>query len=205
MMSTLPVISTATPAAEPASGGWVRKHPLLAMYVLMFALAWAVLVPQALASRGVLSFQMPMALSFVAGWSPAIATLVVTGLVDGRGGVGSLLRRFLVVRVGVQWYVVALSLIAVAIPGGIGLHVLTGGAMPVIPALHYPFTTVLFAFVVTLVLGYLFNISAALGKEGGANSFMGHPYMQADHQLMILRQPLPVRLDQIIHQLPDVI
>ena len=29
--------------------------------------------------------------------------------------------------------------------------------MPVIPALHYPFTTVLFAFVVTLVLGFMFN------------------------------------------------
>ena len=70
-MSAVTVSSATTPITQPASGGWVRRHRLLAMYILMFVLAWAVLVPQALASRGLLPFAVPVAVSLLAGWSPA--------------------------------------------------------------------------------------------------------------------------------------
>ena len=156
-MTTLPVASPASPVSESHAPGWVRRHPLLAMYFLMFALVWPVLTAQTLASRGLLAFQVPAALSLVTGWAPAIAAIVVAGLTEGRAAVRDLLRRFLIWRVGLQWYALALLLIAAAILGGIGLHVLFGGAMPSIPALNFPFTTVLFALVVTLVMGVLFN------------------------------------------------
>ena len=156
-MSAISTPTTVASSRDPAAGNWLRRHPLLAMYALMFGLAWLVLVPQALASRGLLPFHVPAALTLIAGWSPAIAAVVVAGLTEGRGAVRDLLRRFLIVRVGLVWYAVALALVAVAILGGIGLDVLSGGAVPSIPALRFPFPTVLFAFVVTLVLGFLFN------------------------------------------------
>jgi hypothetical protein len=71
-------VSTSTPITKPASGDWVRRRPLLAMYVLMFALAWAVLVPQALASRGLLAFQVPMAVSLLAGWGGAASFVMIS-------------------------------------------------------------------------------------------------------------------------------
>jgi membrane protease YdiL (CAAX protease family) len=178
-MSAIPVTSSETLATEPASGGWVRKHPVLAMYVLMFALAWVVLVPEALASRGLLPFQMPMALSFLTGWAPAIAALVVTGQAEGRTGVRNLLGRFLIFRVGLRWYAVALSLIAVAILGGIGLHVLFGGAMPVIPVAGAPAATVIFAFVVTMLLGILLNTEEVAWRG------FALPRLQARHGALV--------------------
>jgi len=78
-------------------------------------------------------------------------------VIAGRGGVRKLLGRFLIWRVGLQWYFITLFLLAVFIVGGIGLHVLFGGAMPTVPAAGIPLWQITYIFMVTVLLGVLIN------------------------------------------------
>jgi len=90
----------------------IKKHPLLAYYLLTFALSWGgfvlVLGPKSLvntdwqAEGAFLSAVMVM----LAG--PSIAGLLLTGLVDGRAGYRDLLLRLCKWRVGIRWYAIAI-------------------------------------------------------------------------------------------------
>jgi pimeloyl-ACP methyl ester carboxylesterase/membrane protease YdiL (CAAX protease family) len=90
----------------------IRRHPLLAYYVLTFALSWggfALLVgPSSLVNTNwqaegkFLSAIMAM----LAG--PSIAGLLLTGLVDGRAGYRDLFLRLGKWRVGIRWYALAI-------------------------------------------------------------------------------------------------
>jgi membrane protease YdiL (CAAX protease family) len=63
-----------------------RRWPITTFYLLTLAVSWP------------LGFLPP---------GPSIAAIAVTALIDGRSGVGALLRRVTVWRVGVRWYLVA--------------------------------------------------------------------------------------------------
>jgi uncharacterized protein len=67
--------------------------------------------PVDLANAGLLPFQVPLAAAIFIGYGFVIASLLMTGLTLGRDGVLRLLRRFLIWRVGWQWYAVAFLLI----------------------------------------------------------------------------------------------
>jgi len=122
----------------------------------MFLLAWPPLILDGLASYELIP-KPPQILSIATGWTPAIAAIVVTAILAGRAGVKDLFRRFLIWRVGVGWYIFGIFLLAAVILGGIGLHVLFGGAMPAIPIAGASVGVVLFAFAVTMILGALIN------------------------------------------------
>lgn len=141
----------------------IARHPILSVLILAFALTWAGLIPDALASQNLLSFQMPLILILLTGLAPGLAALVVTGLVEGRAGIGNLMHRFLIARVGVQWYIVALFGLAVLTLFGIGLYVLLGGTAD-IPAIHYPFISIVIGFVLALGLGFVFNTEEILWR-----------------------------------------
>jgi uncharacterized protein len=136
---------------------FVRRHPLPAMYTLLFLLSWPGLILEALYSQGRIAAQPPLIVMLLSGWGPGIAAVVVSAILAGRKGAGTLLRRFLVWRVGLQWYAVAFFLMAAVILGGIGLSVLFGSAVPSIPALGVSPLQVLLAFVVTVLFGILIN------------------------------------------------
>lgn len=135
----------------------IKRHPLISMYILMFVIAWSIMIPQALYSQGLLSAPLPMFLEILIGWAPGIAAVIVTAVIAGRSGVRQLLRRFLIWRVGVQWYLVAFFLLALLILGGIGLHILFGGTVPAIPAAGAPLWKIALAFLLFVVLGFLIN------------------------------------------------
>src|SRR5215208_883928 len=90
----------------------IRSRPLVAFFVLAFAITWAVWVPRA---AGV-----PMgAVGQLWTWVPAAAALLAAALTGGRAAVGDLGARLVRWRVGWRWYVVdifgpALFSIAVA-------------------------------------------------------------------------------------------
>jgi membrane protease YdiL (CAAX protease family) len=136
---------------------FVKRNPLISMYVIMFTLAWAVMVPQALYSQGLISAPLPMWLELLTGWAPGIAAVVVASVASGRAGVRELLGRFRIWRVGVQWYLVSLFALAALILGGIGLHVVFGGALPVIPAAGASVVNIALSFVILIVAGVLIN------------------------------------------------
>lgn len=136
---------------------FIKRNPLLSIYIIMFTIAWAVMIPQALYSQGIISVQLPEILEIFTGWSPAIAALIVSGILAGRSGIREVFGRFLIWRVGFRWYLVGIFLLAFIILGGIGLHMLFGGTMPVIPIAGKPLWEIALTFIVFILLGFLFN------------------------------------------------
>jgi membrane protease YdiL (CAAX protease family) len=135
----------------------IKRNPLIAMYIIMFSIAWSVMIPQALYSQGILSASLPVFFEIFTGWSAGIAALIVSAIVAGRAGVREVFGRFLIWKVGLKWYLVGGFLLAGIILGGIGLHVLFGGAMPVIPVAGKPLWEIGLTFLVLIVIGFLFN------------------------------------------------
>lgn len=78
----------------------IRRRPLLAFFVLAYAISW------------VLVALVPVSLVFalLALFGPAAAALIVTGFVDGRPGVSALLQRIVQWRVGPVPYVLAVGI-----------------------------------------------------------------------------------------------
>ena len=98
----------------------VKRRLLVAFFVLAYALSWLAwpvwtfgLYPNPVFSFG-----------------PFLAALVVLAIMQGKSGLGGLLRRMVRWRVGIRWYAVAL-LVPVAITlAATGLNVLLGARAP---------------------------------------------------------------------------
>lgn len=150
-------VSSITPTTENGLVAFIKWHPVISMSILTLAFAWPGLIWEALYSRGLVPSQSPIVLSLLIGWVPGIAAVVVTAILAGRAGVCDLLRRFLIWRVGIRWYLVGFFLLAAIILGGIGLHVLFGGAMPAIPATGTAWWEIALSFVLLIVVGSLLN------------------------------------------------
>lgn len=162
-------MATVTFSASTHEGGFkafVKRHPVVSMYALLFLLGWPAQILDALASHG-LAPRPPVFLTVATGLTPVIAAIIVTAILAGRAGVKELFRRFLIWRVGVPWYVVGLFLIAAVILGGIGLHILFGGMIPEIPIAGASPGLILFAFTVTVIIGALVN-TEEIGWRGFA-------------------------------------
>ncbi len=98
-------------AAGPAADrGLIRQHPLVAYFVIAYAVTWFVegLFVLSREGRGVLPFTAPMSFAMATGIAtslrPASAAFIVTALTEGREGVDRLLRRIVQWRVGIFWY-----------------------------------------------------------------------------------------------------
>lgn len=97
---------------------WLKQHSLLAGFILMFLFTWPLDLGAAAQSRGWLDLDILSTLALLVGYGFVAAALVMTGITAGKAGLIALLRRFLIWRVGLGWYVVvllgpaALSLIA---------------------------------------------------------------------------------------------
>ena len=92
---------------------FVKSHPLLNYFVLAFVISWGGILIVASGPGGISVNSQPsemlmplMLLAMFAG--PAVAGIVLTGLVYGREGFRDLLTRMTRWRVGARWYAVAL-------------------------------------------------------------------------------------------------
>lgn len=92
---------------------FIKRHTVLTFFVLAFAISWIGILlliggPGAIPGVGeqVERLSLFVMLAWLAG--PSIASVLLTGLVDGRAGLRELLSRLLRWRVGVRWYMVAL-------------------------------------------------------------------------------------------------
>jgi len=99
----------------------IKRHPLLAYYVLTFALSWGgfllLVGPSSMVNT---NWQaegkfLSAVLAMLAG--PSTAGVLLTGLVDGRAGYRELFVRLRTWRVGVQWYVIAILLAPIVSTG----------------------------------------------------------------------------------------
>jgi uncharacterized protein len=159
--------SSALLESSPKSGvlGWVQRHSLLAAYGIVFLLVWGIILSALIGLRGKLPNPLYLFLQLLAGWAPAIAAITVSAFAGGRAAVRDLLKRLLIVRLGFHWYLAGLFLMGGIILGGIGLHVLFGGAMPQIPAAtSTSFWGVISTFIIMVVVGVLVNTEEILWR-----------------------------------------
>jgi uncharacterized protein len=103
-----------------ARRGLLARHPLISYFVITFAFSWLAFLPGVLTYYGVLSVA-PSAigvLGIVGLLGPLLSGFAMTALTAGAAGVGDLLRRIVLWRVGIQWYLfVLLGLPAVMVLG----------------------------------------------------------------------------------------
>jgi membrane protease YdiL (CAAX protease family) len=102
-------------AQRPGAGqGLLTRYPLTFYFLIAYGFAWLVWVPLALSKdgAGLLSFHSPIGASasvVVASFvGPFLSAFIMTGITEGRAGIGRLLCRCVLWRVGLWWYLFAL-------------------------------------------------------------------------------------------------
>lgn len=96
---------------------FLKRHSLVCGLTLMFGLTWLI----DLGNAGILPFRTPFVIAIWMGWGLSIAALLMTGLTDGRHAVVALLKRFLLWRVNVKWYLVAFLMYPMIFSGAVAL------------------------------------------------------------------------------------
>ena len=108
----------------------LARYPLTFYFLIAYAFSWLVWVPLALSQdgAGLLSFQSPIGASasvFVASFvGPFLSAFIMMGVIEGKAGIGRLLRRIVLWRVGLGWYL--FTLIGIPMILVLGVIVLPG-------------------------------------------------------------------------------
>jgi membrane protease YdiL (CAAX protease family) len=165
-------MTTADAAQRPdaAREGLLARHPLVFFFLIAYAGAWLVEVPIALSETGtgLLPFTIPtpvLALAIAAATflGPTLSAYIMTYMTEGRIGIRRLLRRYVLWRVGLRWYLfILLGIPAIELLGAIVVPGALASFQPLTLSLvlTYPI-----AFVSTFILG------GPLGEEPGWRGF----------------------------------
>jgi uncharacterized protein len=122
----------------------VRRHSLIAFFVLAYLLSWWI--------YPLLKFSPLLGIFGLFG--PALAAIIMAAVVEGKSGVKALLSRAVRWRVGLPWYVIALGLPTVLSLVTAGLSYLLGTSESVRVGTLAPVELVLFVLVVGEELGW---------------------------------------------------
>jgi membrane protease YdiL (CAAX protease family) len=171
-------MATAAPVqpAAPRRGfkGLLARHPLVSYFLIAFTFSWLLFLPGPLTYFGVLNLN-PSALGMlaIAGLlGPILSGFIMTALIEGREGVGDLLRRVVLWRVGLQWYLFALLGLPVVMLLG---TLVRPGALESFDLSAQPFTLAYLVAFVSMVL-----IGGPLFEEPGWTGF-AQPRLQRLH------------------------
>lgn len=125
---------------------FIKSHPLIAYFVLAYALAWT-LIP--------LVVSVSVAFGLLALFGPTIAAITVTGIVEGRSGVKQLLQRIVQGRTGLKWIAVAVGLPILVSAIVVVLNaVLLGKSIAIVPNEAPIFTLIIGLLVVGEEIGW---------------------------------------------------
>jgi uncharacterized protein len=139
----------------------IQRRPLLAFFVLVFTLTWAVWVPRAAGIPVGVVGQLWT-------WIPAISALLVAALTGGRAAVADLGSRLVRWRVGWQWYAVVI-LGPAAFSGAVALlYALLGGSWAAAPPVLRGETPLVFVPLFLLVLFLTDGVGEELAWRGFA-------------------------------------
>src|SRR5215216_6262918 len=138
----------------------LRRHPLIAFFVLAYALAWIIESPLVFLRDTITASHPPgVVLVMLASNVPSVVAIVLTAIVLGRGALRKLLARLLIWRVNPLWYL-GVVLGPVALVGGtIALNTLLGR-----PALSLGIPSLLG---LVIMLAFFIFPGSALGEEIG--------------------------------------
>lgn len=122
----------------------MRKHPLIAFFVLAYLLTWWI--------YPLLRFSPLLGIPGLFG--PALAAIIMAAVTGGKAGVKALLSRVVLWRVGLPWYVIALGLPTVLSIATAGLSYLLGASKSTQVGALTVLELVLFVLVVGEELGW---------------------------------------------------
>src|SRR5918997_2596606 len=151
-------MSTADPpvqSASPQEGGLLARRPLISFFVMAFAFSWIAWSPWVLSEEGVGLLPYPVSalpwipLGIFLG--PTLSAFIMTGITEGRVGVRRLLRRIVLWRVGLRWYLFAL--IGIPVVMALGTIILPGGPAPLLTLGPGYVLSYLGSFVLVTILG----------------------------------------------------
>lgn len=155
------------PESKSGPSSLIQHHPLACFFVLAYAISWALWLPLVISGD-----DSPTGLGFVllllGSLVPSAAAIALVAVQHGKAGVRTLLRRLLIWRVGVGWWV-AIVLLPTLVLVAVGLSVLLGGDSPDV--------TVAIPGAVALFVLSIFPGSAG-GEEIGWRGF-ALPHLQA--------------------------
>jgi membrane protease YdiL (CAAX protease family) len=103
---------------------WIERHPLAAFTLLAYGLSWVVQVPLALQAQDLLMTRIPFALHYLSGFGPLLAAFIITWKISGKQGLRELLGRLTKWRVGLKWWLVAISPLIALILLSLGMELL---------------------------------------------------------------------------------
>src|ERR671913_2367033 len=149
----------------------VKRHPLIAFFVLTLALSWW---PWILYAFG-------LSPTPIASFGPFLAALVVLAITQGKSGIGGLLRRMVRWRVGLRWYAVALLLPVGIALAATALNVLLGARAPSAADLG-GWTGLFSTFAVVLLIPGIGGAWEGPGWRGGVP-----PRLQAGRSALVAR------------------
>jgi hypothetical protein len=91
----------------------LARRPLASYFIIAYAFSWLAWMPLVLSKdgAGLLSYRNPIGFYTtlaIASFGPSLSAFIMTGLTEGRMGVGRLLRQLVLWRVGLRWYLFAL-------------------------------------------------------------------------------------------------
>lgn len=168
-MSTI----TGTLSTERRIPTYVRNHPIIAYFFLAFAGTWLLILPLVLDNYELINLSdgatmLFFILSSIAG--PNLAAFYVTGVLEGKAGMGRLFRRIFQIRAGLIWYAVALfSFLTIWL---VAYSFLYGGA-PIANLIANP-SLLLTIFLPSMLFGLLIP---SIGEEPGWRGF-ALPHLQ---------------------------
>jgi uncharacterized protein len=153
-------MSVGNSSARPASPqrSLLARHPLISFFVMAYAFSWIVWSPWVLSEDGV--GLLPYQLS---GWTkallsaaaillgPTLSGFIMTGVTEGREGIRRLLRRIVLWRVGLRWYLFAL--IGIPVVMALGTVILPGGLASLLGLGPGYVLTYLSTYVLVVLLG----------------------------------------------------
>jgi membrane protease YdiL (CAAX protease family) len=151
----------------------IRRHPVVTLFVLAYALSWAIQIPRA---AGLLQGEAWR----VYVWAPAIAALLAAALTGGRAAVRELGERLVRWRVGWQWYVVVILGPAAFSLSVAGVYALLGGSF----SAALPWAQSEETLVMLPVLFLILALTDGLGEEPAWRGF-ALPQLLSRHNALV--------------------
>jgi CAAX protease family protein len=142
----------------PTQRSLLARHPLISFFVMAYAFTWIVWSPWVLSEDGVglLPFELSGATSGVLSAvailvGPTLSGFIMTGITEGRAGIRRLLRRIVLWRVGLRWYLFAL--IGIPVVMALGTVILPEGLSSLLGLGPGYLLTYLSTYVLVVILG----------------------------------------------------
>ena len=100
--------------ADRSQKSFIARKPLLMYFVFSYVFFWLFLALFVVALNvfhlkleTIPSWLMPL-VTILGSWMPTVASVLVTGTLEGRGGIVRLFRKFIQFKIAVRWYLAAL-------------------------------------------------------------------------------------------------